>query len=197
MACMKHALAMLWLFLPLVCTAAASTQSRPPIHHCVDAQGHQVFTDKSCASLDATPAPAVTRTNPAVPVAPNAQPAPGNLSCPTQRNALKQRVATAFRQHDTNLMAGLMLWRGYSTAGAEQHLRRLHKLLDKPFRGFQDDSDRDTPQSPPGLPPLVPADASSTPDPHTLTIMLAGPQTPNVSFPVTDRAGCLWLQPSQ
>lgn len=188
---MRFAALLLLLCLPLACPAAPAMQT--VIHHCVDADGTPVFTDQPCASLDAVPA--TSRANPFAP-----RQSAGPRTCPRDRKTLEKRVADAFRTHDANALAGLMLWRGYSEFGAIHTVHDLADLMQWPFLGFADASpaSQGSVLDIPGLPPLMPAPAQSTHaslPPHVLTIHLARPQQPEVTFAVALRAGCLWLQP--
>ncbi|HET6587721.1 MAG TPA: DUF4124 domain-containing protein [Oleiagrimonas sp.] len=188
---MRFAALLVLLCLPLACSAAPAMQT--VIHHCVDADGTPVFTDQPCASMDAVPA-----TSDVNPFAPRSSAGP--RTCPRDRKALKKRVANAFKTHDANALAGLMLWRGYSEFGAVHTVQDLADLMQWPFLGFAEASPaagRSVPAVP-GLPPLMPAMAQSTPaapPPDVLTIHLGRPQQPDVTFAITPRAGCLWLQP--
>lgn len=187
---MRLAALFLLLCVPLACTAAPM---QTVIHHCLDADGTPVYTDQPCASMDAVPA-----TSNADPFAPSR--AAGPRTCPRDRKALEKRVASAFRTHDANALAGLMLWRGYSEFGAVHTVHDLADLMQWPLLGFANASSataRST-LAVPGLPPLMPATAQSTavsPLPDVLTLRLGRPKQPDISFAIAQRAGCLWLQP--
>ncbi|HET8554443.1 MAG TPA: hypothetical protein VFL78_06415 [Rhodanobacteraceae bacterium] len=188
---LRFAALLLLLCLPLACPARPAMQT--VIHHCVGADGTPVFTDQPCASMDAVPA--TSDTNPFAP-----RQSAGPRTCPRDRKALQKRVADAFRTHDANALAGLMLWRGYSKFGAIHTVHDLAGLMQWPFLGFADASPASERSvlNIPGLPPLMPAPAQSATaalPSDVLTIHLGRPQQPNVTFAVTTRAGCLWLQP--
>lgn len=188
---MRLAILLLLLCVPLAGAAAPAMQTT--IHHCVDADGTPVYTDQSCASMDAVPA-----TSDADPFAPSKSAGP--RTCPRDRKALENRVADAFRTHDANALAGLMLWRGYSEFGAVHTVHDLADLMQWPFLGFANTSPATARSAPaiPGLPPLLPATAQSTalsPQPDVLVIRLGHPEQPDISFVIMQRAGCLWLQP--
>lgn len=188
---MRFIALLLLLCLPLACPAAPAMQT--VIHHCVDADGTPVYTDQPCASMDAVPA--TSDVNPFAP-----RQSAGPRTCPRDRKTLKKRVADAFRTHDANALAGLMLWRDYSEFGAVRTVQDLADLMQWPFLGFGSASIATAQSIPtiPELPPLVPATTQNTtlpPPPDILTIRLGHPEQPDVSFTITQRAGCLWLQP--
>ncbi|HEX7339042.1 MAG TPA: DUF4124 domain-containing protein, partial [Rhodanobacteraceae bacterium] len=124
---MRKLLAFLPLIAALMSGGTASAQTQTAIHHCVGANGTPVFTDRSCASLDAQPAGTAEAAQPH-----------GPKWCPRDRHALRERIAAAFRHHDANALAGLMLWRGYDARDAMATLDRLARLVALPFQGFAD-----------------------------------------------------------
>lgn len=177
-----------WLALLLLSTLAPPSTAAPApqtaIHHCVDANGTPVFTDQPCSNLDAVPAEPATRAS-----APAAS-ATAPRFCPANRQTLKKRVAHAFRAHDPNALAGLMLWHGHARSSVHT-LRDLTRLLQLPFLGFADAPESPAPMQ--GLPPLVPDETVE--EPNTLTLQLGDAARPRVSFAIIRRSGCLWLEP--
>lgn len=150
----------------LACLPATPAAAQATIHHCVMSDGTPVFTDQPCPSMGATKA----STAPTDPFAPG-PPAPPR-TCPKTMDALENRVAEAFRAHNANALAGLMLWHDYGERRAVHTLRDLADLMRGPFLGFA------------GNPAL-----------DTLSIKLGRPDQPETSFAIANRAGCLWLQP--
>lgn len=170
-------------------TCAAQTA----IHHCTAPDGTPVFTDRTCASVGA-----VTDAAPINPLQP--RPARGPQHCPLDAPALRKRVAAAFRIGNANALAGLMLWHGYRADEADAIVRYLAGLMRTPFRGVVDATQSMGPALPAstGLPPLLPPPPAPEPNAivrDTLTVSLGGPATRAVTFDVTRRDGCVWLEP--
>lgn len=154
------------------------------IHRCVAADGTPVFTDQPCSSLDDMPASSGTRGPWHVGSTPR--------FCPADRKALERRVVAAFRQHDPNALAGLMLWRGYAASMADDILRRLSHLVRQPLLGFVGEpaAAASIGPDPPSWTPVSPS-----PLPPPLVLELGDPMQASMSFAVVRRDGCLWLQP--
>ncbi|MGA8278137.1 MAG: hypothetical protein WB784_08085 [Rhodanobacteraceae bacterium] len=52
--------------------------------------------------------------------------------CPTSAAELRAQVTDAFDRHDTNALAGLILWDGIGAADAEGRMQKLTALIDEP-----------------------------------------------------------------
>lgn len=123
-----------------VCAAPCIAQTE--IHRCIDAGGRALFTDQTCAAMEATPVKPAPKPAPPPPVATGASGAPGALSAPTEPppilcaatfNQLRQSVISAFAYRNANRMAGLVLWNGYSSETAVANIRALAVLMQQPL----------------------------------------------------------------
>jgi hypothetical protein len=173
------------------------------IHRCVDRAGHQVFTDRACADLDATPA------LPQGDAAPDASPLPGEdrspQLCAATLDELRQQVVDAFAARDPNRLAGLMLWDGYSRRGVVEQIRTLGTLMQQPLLDVADDGQARTVQNSPLYDASRPLDtdvdaAPAEGNPTALTLV-TGPHdasgaSTSTRFPVVAQSGCLWLRPA-
>ncbi|PWK82383.1 DUF4124 domain-containing protein [Fulvimonas soli] len=186
---MRPALLLLLLALPWPLPAAAQT-----IHHCVDARGNPVFTDRQCSDLQAVPYTPRAAPETAAPAA-----APP-LLCAADFSALRQAVVEAFATRDANRLAGLMLWEGHGRQGVVAGIRRLAALMERPLvevgRASSEATDDDGPPDA-AMPDAVPADTAQTPPELVLrTASSDGSGVPDETrFAVVRRSGCLWLRP--
>jgi hypothetical protein len=186
---------LLLLLLPLLLLPTGTALAQNAIHRCVDANGNPVFTDRTCASQQATPvAPsAATATGTQAPM-------PPATLCAASLPALKQAVIDAFAGRDPNRLAGLMLWGGYGHHAVVADIRSLGQLMRQPLLGIRmvggDDGDADDTTAladgitgePSAAAPVAPALILSTSD-------VGGGPPQQSTFPVVARAGCLWLRP--
>jgi hypothetical protein len=176
------------------------------IHRCLDRAGHQVFTDRACADLDATPALPGGDATSDVPALP-AEDRSSQL-CAATPEELRQQIVDAFAARDPNRLAGLMLWDGYSRRGVVEQIRALGMLMQQPLLDVSDDGPARTVQTwmPTGdlydaSRPLDPeTDAASAVAPGALTLV-TGPRdasgaSTSTRFPVVAQSGCLWLRPA-
>jgi hypothetical protein len=190
------------LFLLLFLLPAGAALAQGAIHRCVDANGNPVFTDRTCASLHATPvtpgAPADTA--PAAVVA-----APPATLCAASMDSLKQAVVEAFAARDPNRLAGLMLWGGYGSHAVVADIRTLGQLMRQPLLGIRvvgGDAPPDDAWD--GAAPAVSSsvgdgdgDDAASPSALVLSTAAEGGGAPQRTyFQVTPRAGCLWLRPA-
>jgi hypothetical protein len=171
----------------LLLLAVPVCHAQTAIHHCVSADGTPGFTDQPCSSLQSRKVGAV--------------PAQTSHACSATRKALRQRVASAFTRHDANALAGLMLWQGYTDAGALREVAHFQQLMRRPLLEVTDDSPADS-ASVPATPLPWPAQTSSTNVPAlpraSLEVHLGGVQPDNpgpLHFDVIFSAGCFWLLP--
>jgi len=159
--------------------SAGAVRAQGPIHRCADANGNPVFTDRTCASLHATPvSPA------AAAAAPPPLPSPVTL-CAGSVDALKQGVVDAFAARDPNRLAALVLWSGYGRAAVVARIRALGELMGRPLldvaAGAEGASD----------------DGGAAPSSLAISVA-AGDGTGQVHrevFGLAHRDGCLWLRP--
>ena len=173
------------------------------IHRCLDRAGRQVFTDRACADLDATPA------LPRGDAAPDASPLPGEdrsaQLCAATLEELRQQIVDAFAARDPNRLAGLMLWDGYSRRAVVEQIRTLGALMQQPLLDVADDGPLSTVQTSPlydASRPLDP-DVDTAPaegDPAALTLV-TGPRdasdaSTSTRFALVSQSGCLWLRPA-
>jgi hypothetical protein len=167
------------------------------IHRCIDAAGHALFTDQTCAAMQAT------AINPAVKPSDNATHAttlatapsePPPTLCAATFDALRQSVIDAFANHNANRVAGLMLWNGYDSRAAVATIQSLNTLMQQPLldAGPPDD---DAPASS-GSTATASADAPAAGS--QLVLHLAGNDASGnpraVRYSIVHRYGCLWLR---
>ena len=166
-----HALRLMQLIvLPAWLAVSGTCVAATQIHHCVAADGTPTFTDKPCSSVDAVPAAPAAN-----PLSPRGTHAPHH--CPMDGETLRKRVARVFQAGNANALAGLMLWRGYGERAAAAKVRQFADLMQWPFLGLLDAE------------PAAPA------APGTVTVKLADPSRPRITFRIIHRDECLWLKP--
>lgn len=177
------------------------------IHRCVDRAGHPVFTDRTCADLDATPALSTDDDTGRAP-SPLDQDRSDQL-CAATLDELRQQIVDAFAARDPNRLAGLMLWDGYSRRGVVEQIRALGALMQQPLLDVSDDGPARTVQtSPPAgdlydaSRPLDPdADAAPADDVPDALILVTGPHdasgaSTSTRLALVAQSGCLWLRPA-
>lgn len=181
---MRAALALL-LFL---IAAPAMAQA---IRHCVDAQGHPVFTDRPCSDVQAVPQASPQVSPQATDATAGTGIAPPTL-CAADFDALKQAAIEAFAARDANRLAGLMLWDGHDRRDVVADIARLAALMSHPLLAVESGAAAES--------------ASSTADrdldeegvaPGDLILRTAaadgGEET--TRYTIVHRSGCLWLRP--
>ena len=166
-----YRLVLLLLFALIVLPSHAQTA----IRHCIGADGHPVFTDQPCASLQATLAPASSGAAPA----PSAR--PPAVTCAADEDALRQAVIDAFASGDANRVAGLMLWSGYGEHAAVADIRALAALMKHPLLDVRTAD------------PAAGNDAAPALVVSTVAVDGSG-STDETRFPIERHAGCLWLR---
>lgn len=109
------------LFLLCLCASGVSAQVR----HCTTPEGIDVYTDRRCEELGASPAQA-----------PPAVPAAGAISrrgCARTLRDLVFEIQTAIEQHDPNRLADSYLWNGQSTQSGYALMDRLATIAQRPL----------------------------------------------------------------
>lgn len=187
------------------------------IHHCVDASGHPVFTDRRCADMQAVPAPTTPSPSSSAPMvvstsggAPSVPLAPLPVLCASSREQLRQQLVDSFAARDANRLAGLMLWRGYGKRGVVSSIESLARLMKRPLLdvAIGDGQDAGSPPEPTDIydasQPLgdivaaQPAPPPSRVDDDRLTVETAsddGSGEPRQThFAIARQSGCFWLR---
>lgn len=199
----------LWLcvmLLACVASTPARAQAGSEIHRCVSSSGGQVFTDRSCADLQATPVLPSSETSADT----SSQLGPPPQLCVVDLPELKQQIVDTFATQNANRLAGLMLWDGYSSHGAVGQIRSLYALMRHPLLDITEDDGRRTVRAGPGLDlydasqPLTRllAQADDQPDPaatpNALTVVTEADDGSGGSrstvFDLQRQSGCLWLR---
>lgn len=197
---------LLTLLLLLAGLVPALALAQDPVHRCMGADGHPVFTDQPCMALGATSLAPVA---PAADEGEGVAAPPPAVLCAVDRPALQQAIVDAFAHRDANRLAGLMLWGGYGRGAAVADIRALQNIMREPLLGFDppqesasgrratDDTytrefypfDATTPTAPL---PVTPA-PDTTLVLHTAAGDGLGPSR-SLRFRVVRRSGCLWLR---
>lgn len=192
----------------LACLAShgARAQASAEIHRCISSSGGQVFTDRSCADMQATPAlPGREDTDDAP-----AWAGPAPQLCAADLPELKQQIVDAFAVRNANRLAGLMLWDGYSKHSAVGEIRSLSALMRHPLLDITESGGGRTVRA--GSPvdlydasqPLTTLLAGSshgtgTPTaPDELTVVTEADDgsggSRDTGFALERQSGCLWLR---
>lgn len=202
---------LIWLLAMLLAAPAVHAQAAGTIHRCVDNQGHQIFTDRHCADMQATPALPPPNVPGATAPTPSRQPSAAPELCAASVGALRQQVVDAFATHDPNRIAGLMLWNGYSQHAVVGDIEALHDLVQQPLIDIDDGS------SPPSTEPpdiydvsrpltelLAPRDgdpeATDAAPPAAQLVLITGlghgdGSTRETRFALSRQSGCVWMLP--
>jgi hypothetical protein len=180
---------------------SGQVMAQTTINHCIGANGGAVFSDQSCAALQATPVgPDKPTTNSAA--SPGARAL--RTRCAASIDKLRQSVIEAFAQHDANRLAGLILWDSYSQRSVSGELRSLDELtkaslLDITMHGMSDTNRGPPPAQSPGGTMLDPFATAAAPvaasDANQMVLHAAGHDGPQERhFDLVRRAGCVWLR---
>ncbi|HET6805212.1 MAG TPA: DUF4124 domain-containing protein [Frateuria sp.] len=155
----------------LLALATPAAYAQAPIYHCIAADGHPVFTDQPCASLQATPAPASSATGGAPLLRPPA------VTCAVDEDQLRDAVIDVFANQDANRLAGLMLWAGYGEHAVVSDIRGLADIMRRPLIGI---------------------DLAAGATMSELVVQTASEdgseEDSETRFAIEPRAGCLWLR---
>lgn len=165
----------------LLASLALPGRAQTPIRHCVGADGQPVFTDQPCASIHATPAPAISGSAPAPSLRPPA------VTCAATADELRGAAIDAFASGDANRLAGLMLWAGYGEHAAVADIRALALLMRRPL------VDIDAPAGTASSGSAATQGAPSELIVHTVADAGSG-TTQATRFAIERHAGCLWLR---
>lgn len=192
-----------WLILILW---ALPCMAQTDIHRCIDANGSALFTDQTCAAMQATavlPAP-----KPAAPVAildAHAAAgiavipiAPPPILCAATFGKLRQSVIDAFAVRNANRMAGLMLWNGYGSETAVADIRALAALMQQPLLDARAPSSTDTTSDDEMDQYAADQDDTDQADRSEIVLHLAGNDGSGnpreIRYGIVRRYGCLWLR---
>ena len=179
-----------------------AAMAQTPIHRCTDSNGNPVFTDRTCADLQATP------TRPDAPASAAGSDVQPPILCAADMTQLKQGVIEAFASGNVNRLAGLMLWNGYGQRAAVADIRALQARMRRPLVDIDvTPPDQAVAAIPPqaGLgddSPLHPARADigapATGTAPELVLHTAADDGSGIAqetrFAVVRHAGCLWLR---
>lgn len=197
------------VFLLLLILAAAPCLAQNDIHRCIDASGRALFTDQTCAAMQATtvqPAPKPVA-NPngaadagtAFALSSPAEPPP--ILCAATFNQLRQSVIDAFANRNANRMAGLMLWNGYGTEAAVASIRALSTAMRQPLLDAGPPAASDTPATASDDPAALTNEdngAAAAAAGTAIVVHLAGNDGSGnpreLRYGVVRRYGCLWLR---
>lgn len=186
--------------LPLILFAGvAPCMAQTDIHRCIDASGHALFTDQSCAAMQATAVKPAAKSGPGTPgVAPPAPAEPQPILCAATFNKLRQSVIDAFANHNPNRMAGLMLWNGYGSQTAVANIRSLSALMQQPLLDAGPPSGADKAADDSLATPGTEQDDEASAGTNALVVRLAGNDGSGnpreLHYDVVRRYGCLWLR---
>ncbi len=103
------------------------------VHRCIGENGEPSFSDRKCAALKATPAPAPAANAPAQPGSTGAASAAITQTCAVSPQDLRERVAATFAATNTVGFSGLFLWDGFGQGSAIAPLRELAVLIQEPL----------------------------------------------------------------
>jgi hypothetical protein len=125
--------------LPCLAFAAAplAAEEGYAIRRCTSPDGGIVYTDRACASFNATdrlPPPGSrdhARGGRAIVSAQGVQSAGTRPECPASPSALVTSLGAAWQSHDVNRVAGLVDWRGTGSGTAHRVLRQLRAALEE------------------------------------------------------------------
>lgn len=181
---------------------SGQVMAQTTINHCIGANGGAVFSDQTCAALQATPV------GPGMPTTTASTAGHSKAHLPTQCAAsvgsLRQSVIKAFARHDANRLAGLILWEGYNQGSATGELRSLNQLMKESLLDIKIPGTSATNQGPTAAQSLGgimldPFATAATPatgsDGNQLVLQTAGNDgSQEWRFDLVRRAGCLWLR---
>lgn len=192
----------------LACLCAALALPAPAaaqVRRCVDAQGNSVFTDRSCASVDAapreTPAPA--------PEAGAYTPGFARRGCARTPNQLLAGVRGALEAHDVNRLANFYHWPGTGSGAAKSLMDALEAVAARPLVAVSLVGPEDFDQANNGgamaaspdsaaRQDEVEPDLTPLPAPTALRVdQMAGPgdvSSRNTHFALRQHAGCWWVE---
>lgn len=187
--------ALLLCFCALVALAWAAP-AHAQVRRCVDAQGHSVYTDRPCSSVDATPK--------AAPVPHAGAYASGfaRRGCARSPEALMAGVRGALEVQDVNRLASYYHWSGVGSGAAKYLMDQLEAIAARPLVAVE----LLYPESGPAAAasatpePLASADAAATKPPDPLALRVdqmrgrADPASARMEFGLRQNAGCWWIE---
>ncbi|PPU78020.1 hypothetical protein [Xanthomonas cucurbitae] len=110
----------------LLCLSPTVRVQAQEIRRCVTPDGQTLFTDRRCEDVGAA-----TRAPPALPRQGNT--APYRDGCPRRLSELVSLLQAAVDSRDVNRLSSLYLWSDQSDAAANQVLRRLEAIVQRPL----------------------------------------------------------------
>lgn len=186
-----RALLLLALMVPVFCGAR---DAQAQIHRCIGAHGEPVFTDQPCGSAELSASLASgSPDHDEAGAAGTASSGNGSsiaATCPHSPEEVRDRIAGAFDDDDTNALAGLFDWRGFSRRSADARLKDFSRWLKHPLIGVQFSGATDPSGAQPDDADYVPSDPSAL---TVLTQSSGEPAADARSFGVVEKGGCWWL----
>lgn len=191
---MRASLLLCLMVLPLLLCVARNAHAQ--IHRCIGAQGEPVFTDQPCGSSELSMDIASDTLDQnqdqefTVGHATETGPVRFAAACPRSPQQVRDRVAVAFNDDNSNALAGLFDWRGYSHTGANAKLREFSRWLKQPLVGVEFAGALDPSGAQPGDADYMPVNPSGL----TVLTQPRGVSAADVrSFGLMQRGGCWWL----
>lgn len=164
-----------------------------PVRQCIGAQGQTIFTDRSCAAIDAAETSLRSR-SPAVGLA-----RPYRGGCARDLDALSHEVASAIDLQDANRLAGSYHWVGMDTRNGYRVMARLEALVRRPLLdiaptgGTSEAEPRWEEDAEGNLLPIYPKPRP----PNGLLLLQSagrdGSATLRTTFGLRRHLGCLWI----
>ena len=157
----------------IACLLFTALPASAQVRQCIAADGSRLYTDRTCADLNATHAP------PAPPSS-GARLASRQTGCARTLQDLILALEQALQSGDVNRLAGLYDWAGLGGAAANATLDRLQRIAARSVLAIQAESDATS-----GTITGLRIDQVDTDTAHPR----------NVHVGVRRRLGCLWLTP--
>lgn len=169
------------IFLCLLALSLFAPRAHAQVYRCVGAQGEPVFSGEPCG----TPAPAASSGGSA--------PTFAGL-CADSPDTLRSEITQAFRRHDVNRLAGLILWQGYDQGSARSTLQSLKAWLQEPLVGIAVAYATGPPPAGAGTQAGTDAPAAAPRSPVSAPIGFQVSTAGDTrDFGITQSGGCWWL----
>ena len=189
--------------LPAATAAAAATpQSAPEVNRCIRDDGAPVYTDKSCAAIDARPGGDAVAPGPFVAAYRNA--------CIPSLRDFAYELSSAIEVRDVNRLAALYDWKGLSTREGYAAMDRLQGIVARPLLRLEAVH---APAPPPPVDaPMGDEAAAAAQAPAPSSYLPTSPQGPPIAIrlhqtladgvtpstttlPLRRESGCWWVGP--